>query len=95
LNANVHNIVAAQSTVFAFPNPANGNLNITWNAIAAENGTITITDITGRELINANVIISLGQGVKQFDMSGYANGMYLVYVKSASIDYSSKIQVQH
>ena len=91
----VHNVTTAESTVYAFPNPSNGNLNVSWNAAATESGTITITDISGRELISTEVRLIEGNGVKQFDMSGYADGLYLVHVKSATIDYNSKVQVQH
>ncbi len=93
--AGVHNVPSAESTIFAFPNPTNGNLNITWNELAAENGAITITDLAGRVLYNTNVIMNQSTGAKQIDLSAFANGLYLVNVKSASIDYNSKVQVQH
>ena len=90
--SNVSNIV---SSVFAFPNPTNGKLNLQWNEQTAEKGNVSITDITGRELYKTAINMNQGTGVKQLDLSGFTNGLYMISVKSATINYNTKIQVQH
>jgi len=54
-----------------------------------------IADITGRAVYNAMVNITAGAGAKQIDLSSFTNGLYVISVKSASVNYNSKIQVQH
>ena len=88
---NVSNVV---SSIFAFPNPTNGKLNLQWQESANEKGNVTITDITGREIYKTVISMNEGTGVKQIDLSGFANGLYLITVKSSNINYNNKIQIQ-
>ncbi len=89
----VNNISSSVSPVFVFPNPSNGKLNIQTNAITTENGSVTISDITGRQVFTTTININQGAGINQVDLSGLNNGLYLLNIKSASINYNSKIQV--
>lgn len=83
------------SSITSFPNPANGKLNIQWYQKTNEDATITLVDIAGREVYKSNMKIGQGMGATQIDLSAFTNGIYILSVKSASIDYSNKIQVQH
>ena len=93
--AGVANLNPATSSVAAFPNPTTGYLNIQWQEAANDEGTVTISDITGREVHKTAIKMTQGTGVNQIDLSGLTNGLYLISVKSGNINYNSKIQVQH
>ncbi len=82
------------SSVFVFPNPSNGKLNIQWNTLATEKGNVTISDITGRQVFSTTLNVNEGTGVSQLDLSGLNNGIYMVNIKSASINYTNKIEIQ-
>lgn len=86
---------AATTSILAFPNPASDKLYISWNAKAAEEANIVITDMAGRVLSNNMVTLTAGTGIKTIDMSSFANGLYMVSVKTATISYNNKLQVQH
>ncbi len=88
----LNNIVAS---ITAYPNPTNGKLNLSWQELTTEKATITITDITGKELIQSSITLTKGSGNQQFDLSGLTNGLYLMNFKSENINYNNKIQVQH
>ncbi len=83
------------ASIAAYPNPTNGKLNLSWQALATEKATITITDITGKEVIQSSLTLTKGSGNQQFDLSGLNNGLFLMNIKSENINYNNKIQVQH
>jgi uncharacterized protein YjdB len=84
----------AVSSVIAFPNPTNGRLNIQWQEPANESGSVTISDITGREMYKTTINMTQGTGVSQINVSGLANGLYMISIRSEDINYNSKIEVQ-
>jgi hypothetical protein len=90
----VHNVAAIASSVSAYPNPTNGKMNISWNALNAEQGTISVADITGREVYHATINMAQGAGATMVDLSDLNNGLYLMSIKSASVNYNNKIQIQ-
>ena len=81
------------STVSIFPNPTTGKLNLQWNVKTTEKGIVTVSDMAGKALYQTNVDLSTGSGCTQLDLSSIANGMYLVNIKSASINYNAKVLV--
>ena len=89
----VKNVTNSVSSVSAFPNPTSGRLNIQWTENATEKSTINITDVTGRELYNTTVTMAQGTGMTAIDLSALANGVYMINVKSATLNYNSKIEV--
>ncbi len=95
LSALAVNNYNAASSVFVFPNPSNGRLNIQWNTIASETGAVSVSDVTGREVYNSTITMTQGTGVKQADLSGLTNGVYIINVKSNSVNYASKVNIQH
>ena len=93
--AGVTAMTFASSSVVTFPNPASNTLNILWDSKANENATIMITDIAGREVYKNTISMTKGSGNAPVDLSAFTNGLYIVSVRSASINYTNKIQVQH
>ncbi len=91
----INNISPSISSVSVFPNPSNGKLNIQWNTIASETGAVTVSDVTGRDVYNTTMNMTQGTGVKQVDLSGLTNGVYIVSVKSNSVNYTNKVNIQH
>ncbi len=91
----VNPLTPVSSSVAAFPNPANDKLFVKWEEKTAEVANIVITNITGRELYNSTVDMNEGTGIKTIDMSSFANGIYVITVKTATISYTNKLQVQH
>jgi uncharacterized protein YjdB len=93
--ASISNVTSATSSVFAFPNPTAGKLNIQWEVNTTESAQVSITDITGREVYNSTINMTQGIGAKQVDLTSLTNGLYMISVTSATVNYNSKIQVQH
>ena len=82
-------------TINTFPNPVTGQLNIQWNETANEKGTITVSDLTGSTLYKSTITMNQGVGATQIDLSGLANGLYVIHVTTNTVNYTNKVQVQH
>lgn len=76
-----------------YPNPSTGKINITWKAISVEDASVTVTDITGREIFKTIANMSTGSGSALMDLSGAEAGLYMITIKSATVHYTNKIQI--
>jgi uncharacterized protein YjdB len=90
----IKNVTSSVSSVITFPNPTSGKLNIQWNASADETANVTISDVTGRIVTASTINMNKGNGTSQVDLSTLTNGVYMISVKSETINYNNKIQVQ-
>ncbi len=91
----VASVAAGISSVLVFPSPTTGKLNIQWKEKAAEAGSIRINDATGREVYRSVLAMGEGTGRTTLDLSTLINGIYIVSVKSPSLNYYNKIEIQH
>lgn len=75
-----------QNTIEIYPNPANENVNISWN----ENKfimKIRLLDITGKVILSAQP----NQNTINFDLSGLSNGIYLIDFESEKSSIQRKL----
>ncbi len=94
-------IVVAASTVTAtsnnislFPNPTSGMLNVKWNIANADNATVTVADVTGRQVLTENIDMTVTSENVQLDLSALNAGLYLVNIKADGVNYNGKIEVK-
>jgi hypothetical protein len=78
-----------------FPNPSNGNLNIRWNQQETGNAAVVITDVTGREVYTSNINMTTATGNAAINVANLNNGVYIVKVTGANINYSERLLIQH
>ena len=90
----VASVSSAVSDISTFPNPTNGKLNINWNATATVLANVTISDITGRLIYNTIISVNKGARDAMIDLSGLNSGLYMMSIKSESLNYNNKIQIQ-
>jgi hypothetical protein len=90
----VNNMPSSLSSIFVFPNPSNGKVNMQWNAATTEKATVTLSDITGRQVFSTTVNMNQGVGTTELDLSVMTNGLYMISVKSASLNYNNKLDIQ-
>jgi uncharacterized protein YjdB len=91
---NVVTLANNDVTIAAYPNPVSSKLNILWSAATIENAAVTLSDITGNEIYRSTINMN-GTGSTQIDLSGFANGLYIINVKGSALNYTNKVQVQH
>ncbi len=85
-NINLGNALGIQSvdlnsSVTLFPNPTNGNVFVNVDLPAAENITIHVFDVMGRNVYVVQKYNSYG-GTIDLDLSNQSNGVYFVEVKT-------------
>ena len=81
----------------AYPNPFSSELKINFMVIKDENVEVTITNINGQVIETLySGDVSGGQDVNlNFNGTGYPNGIYLIQVKSNSVNLVSKVMLSN
>jgi hypothetical protein len=72
------NIVPTVSNVF--PNPASTQLNVELNGVATDNMTVTIQDLTGKIVYQAENV-SAQSSVYSFDINALKRGVYIIRIQ--------------
>ena len=85
------NVQVNKTVVCAFPIPANDIVNITATGIEANEGSIELTDVTGRVLLQKDVTNNGGNIATTFDVKGLCAGMYFITLHAAEQQYTRKI----
>jgi hypothetical protein len=67
-----------------YPNPGHDHLVLEWNAEAVERVSITVTDLVGRVVAEANLVSLLGQNALTMNLSARPSGTYLVNMRSSN-----------
>lgn len=73
-----------------YPNPTNGELNITFDQQLPENLRLTVTDMTGRTLDVSNTQSVSGSTVK-ISLDGYTNGLYFITIEGDGMKLVRKV----
>ncbi|MBN2766276.1 MAG: T9SS type A sorting domain-containing protein [Paludibacteraceae bacterium] len=83
-------LISNQTKLFVYPNPAIERLYI---AIVTQNGNdaiLTVTDLSGREIVNKNILLQAGQNLLKLDNPGL-KGMYILHINTKEEHLNSKI----
>jgi Secretion system C-terminal sorting domain/SdrD B-like domain/Bacterial Ig-like domain (group 2) len=88
---NVHQVTAGTTGISIFPNPTSGELSIQWENKTTGNAEVIITDMTGREVIRTSVNISTTTGQAHIDLAGISEGVYIITIKAANINYTGRL----
>ena len=73
-----------------YPNPASSTINIEWTNLQGGKADMVITDCTGR-IILKDELVSGTIHSKQFDLSGFADGVYLMKINSGADYFTRKL----
>lgn len=68
-------------SVIVYPNPSDGVFNILVSNDTDGEATYKLVTPTGRMLINNSAAIDISDNIIQIDLTGYAPGVYLLYVE--------------
>jgi hypothetical protein len=66
------------TTFSAYPNPTKSVANISFNANKTEAYQLSLTDLTGKQLLQKTGNTLVGKNILQVNLSNYASGMYIV-----------------
>ncbi|MGB1736461.1 MAG: T9SS type A sorting domain-containing protein, partial [Schleiferiaceae bacterium] len=74
---------AAQS-ILMYPNPTTGLIHISGTAEQGEEVQMRVMNYVGQELFNTTITTTNGTFEKDFDLSGFSSGTYLVEIRTAT-----------
>jgi hypothetical protein len=78
-----------------YPNPSNGAFQITLNSCQGQHSVISVFDLLGNQILKDSEINSGNNMIiKEFDLSPYPKGMYLVKIYDGTSVFTDKIIVQ-
>jgi Metallo-peptidase family M12/Secretion system C-terminal sorting domain len=93
-NVNQEEIVDGQDqTVRVFPNPAYDNVNVNIPAFDLGNTEVVIFDQLGNQVFQKTIGASKTSSIQMFDISNFANGMYLMQIVQDKRIVNQKINV--
>ena len=78
-----------------YPNPATNEVNISFNMQGAEMVSVSIVDVTGREVLNLNKNINSGSNKLRIDVSGLERGVYVMRTNIGNKLNVSKLLIQN
>ncbi len=81
--------VTTKRSLMVYPNPFDGEVLLTFEATAAARATIDLSDLTGRQVAQAESFFAIG--IQSFSINGLYNGTYLIRVRSERYNYYGKI----
>ena len=92
--ANVNYLPLKAQEIKLYPNPSNGQFTIDLDMRQSNIMTLSILDVSGKEVLNETFQNGTALLSKSFDMSGYPKGMYMVRVASESGLYTKRFIIQ-
>jgi hypothetical protein len=70
--------------VTLFPNPVNNNLHVGIDALKSATASITVSDITGRQISNTTVKLEQGKSQNTINTASLAPGLYFLSIQTES-----------
>ena len=75
------------------PNPSAGRFTVTL-PVELNNATIIVTDASGAVVQRRQSVNTIGGQTLQLDLSGHANGLYMLHIVSGSKIFTQKLMIQ-
>jgi uncharacterized protein (TIGR02145 family) len=85
----VTNLNSGNEHVKLYPNPSNGNAELSFYCEASGLTDIKIYDLAGKEI--TSVSYNLNNGVQKFNISGIKKGMYFIQISGTGFNYTLKL----
>jgi len=82
------------STLSIYPNPARNKLNIDFSLLKDAEISIIITDISGKQIQNKNVVAQTGSNKYILDVSNVSKGFYIIRLKTNFGEINHKLIVE-
>lgn len=75
-----------------YPNPTTGDLNIQWAENATGSATVSLTDVTGRQVYTSTV--KIGNTATRLSLGSVADGIYFISVRGENVNYSARVSIE-
>ncbi len=82
---------SVENNVLVYPNPSNDMFNINSDVLRGEVAQISVTNLAGQSVYES----TMSNGKAEISTADWTNGMYMVTVKSNSVNFTTKMMVRH
>ena len=82
------------SSLELYPNPTQGDVNLSFNLEKSENVTVQLFDALGKAVLNTNLGTKIGNVKHQLDLSNYNSGIYFVNIVAGGNTISKKVTLK-
>jgi hypothetical protein len=73
---------SASTDFQVFPNPTNGMVTLQFTSAENQNSDLSVTDITGREVMKQQIVANEGENEITIDISHLVKGIYMMRIKT-------------
>ncbi len=80
--------------VTIYPNPTSGVVNLQLYNQAEGRASVTITDITGREVFKTDINIQSASEHSQIDLSNLKAGVYIIGIQSGELTHTNRLVIE-
>jgi photosystem II stability/assembly factor-like uncharacterized protein len=84
----------AADAVDVYPNPSDGTFTLTINALTAETYEFTVSDLTGRIILEENLQLGSGDNSKEYRFADLEKGIYLLRLRKGDASVTKKIFIK-
>jgi hypothetical protein len=82
---------SVENNVLVYPNPSNDMFNINSDVLHGEVAQISVTNLAGQSVY----VSTMSNGKAEISTADWTSGMYMVTVKSNSVNFTTKMMVRH
>ncbi|REK07624.1 MAG: T9SS C-terminal target domain-containing protein [Bacteroidetes bacterium] len=75
------NLIEKSDWIVVSPNPTRDHVQVTLFSYTDKSAQVSIKDLTGRTIIREELKLHKGQSNLQYDLSGFAKGVYMIILK--------------
>jgi hypothetical protein len=86
--------VANSNSINCYPNPCQGNFNLLWNVLTRQDAVVYITDISGHDVFTNTISLNAGTGMANILLPEIPSGIYILRVKSSTLNYQKKLTIE-
>ncbi|MFM7016318.1 MAG: PKD domain-containing protein, partial [Bacteroidota bacterium] len=93
VTVNTHEMISNDLAFQIYPNPANNNFDLKFSSQTNTSATLIIADLAGKVIMQKEVVLKVGEQKINTDCSNYNQGIYLITLKSNTINASKKLLI--
>lgn len=88
------NSANSKNTVFAYPNPAENNINLVFRTSLAGSYQLKLVNVVGEVVFEKNLDAVVGLNKHSLNIEGFSKGVYLLSIKNDNTELKTKITVK-
>jgi hypothetical protein len=90
----IKEVSSNESSINFYPNPTNGEFTVATEGLENDNARLTVRSVTGKVVLEDVIVNSNSAFTKQYNLNGYAKGVYFISILDGENRINQKLIVQ-